>query len=83
MITQQAEAEGYLDPHYHKKIKQIIYKLLTILDAIHAKNIVHRDIKPNNILIRHSSPFDDEVEVLLADFGMAEEVSLDNFTELQ
>jgi len=38
---------------------------------MHAKNIVHRDIKPDNVLLKSSKKVDLNRKVCLADFGIA------------
>eukprot|EP00759_Apiculatamorpha_spiralis_P046436 PhF_6_TR42816/c1_g1_i2/m.64826/K08794/CAMK1; calcium/calmodulin-dependent protein kinase I len=45
----------------------IIYQVLDALTYLHDNNIVHRDIKPDNILVRQLDP----LEVVLCDFGLA------------
>lgn len=46
-------------------IIQIIYNLLCSLNFMHTANIVHRDIKPGNLLL------DADCKVKICDFGLA------------
>lgn len=50
------------------KSVEIIKKVAVALDYIHAKNINHLDVKPNNIMVRHN-----DGEVILIDFGVAKQ----------
>jgi protein kinase len=49
------------------KIRNIIFQVLQGLAHMHSRNIFHRDMKPENILIN-----DDNVKI--ADFGLAKEI---------
>jgi serine/threonine-protein kinase len=49
-------------------VREILLSLLPILDFVHSRGIVHRDIKPDNIIIRHR----DQKPVLI-DFGAVRE----------
>lgn len=51
-------------------IKMIAWQLLSSVDYIHTNNIVHRDIKPHNILM-------DGMKLYLIDFGIARFVGQD------
>lgn len=50
-------------------VKEILSNILNVLDYIHSRNIIHRDIKPDNIIIRRR----DEKPILI-DFGVVKEV---------
>lgn len=50
-----------------------IYQLLQALEFIHANNVLHRDLKPGNILLKHMTTTTGQSYWIpkLADFGMA------------
>lgn len=50
---------------------EIARRVANALDHANQLNLVHRDIKPKNILIGHSSGTQGPVEVKVADFGLA------------
>lgn len=54
-------------------LAHISYKILVSLHYIHEKNIAHRDIKPDNIMVVKQA---DGYDVKLIDFGLG--VELDN-----
>lgn len=49
-----------------EQAKSIIYQLLLALDYCHSSRVIHRDLKPQNILINR-----DNSSIKLADFGLA------------
>ncbi len=49
-----------------EQVKTIIYQLLLSLEYCHANRVVHRDLKPQNILVDRES-----LTIKLADFGLA------------
>ncbi|KAJ9134010.1 Serine/threonine-protein kinase RAD53 [Pleurostoma richardsiae] len=51
-------------------VKQMSSQLLDALGYLHEKNITHRDVKPDNILIQSHEPF----KVKLTDFGLSKMV---------
>lgn len=64
--------QDYFEP---KKALFLIRELVCILSVIWDKNIVHRDIKPDNILI------DSTGKVVIIDFGCARELDEKTITE--
>ena len=51
------------------EVRQFLHQMLPVLAHIHAQGIIHRDISPDNIILRNS----DRLPVLI-DFGVVKEV---------
>ena len=49
----------------HQLIKNLIYQLCKAVKYLHEQNIIHRDVKPENLLITNS------MKLKLCDFGFA------------
>ncbi len=58
----------YLSPVPYKEVCHIICQVLDGLEFAHSKGYVHRDIKPQNILLQNDSK---GVKAKLSDFGLA------------
>lgn len=52
----------------------VITAVASALDYAHKQGLLHRDVKPANIMLTHLDDDEDEQRVLLADFGIARNV---------
>ncbi|WP_016950745.1 serine/threonine-protein kinase [Anabaena sp. PCC 7108] len=64
-LTQMVEAKGYIA---ETTVREILLSLLSVLDYVHSKGIIHRDIKPDNIILRSH-----DNKPVLIDFGAVKE----------
>ena len=64
-LSQMVETSGTVS---ETVVKEILKNLLYVLNFVHSRKIIHRDIKPDNIIVRES----DNVPVLI-DFGAVRE----------
>lgn len=60
-LTQKIQQQGVL---HESAVKGILIDILPVLEFVHSKRIVHRDIKPDNIILRFS-----DGKPILIDFG--------------
>ncbi len=64
-LTEKVEQTGCLS---EKEVTRILTSLLHVLDYVHQQRIIHRDIKPDNVILRAS-----DNEPVLIDFGVVKE----------
>ena len=64
-LTEKLQREGVLPP---EEVRKIISSLLPVLTYVHNQQIIHRDVKPDNIILRQI----DGLPVLM-DFGAVKE----------
>jgi serine/threonine protein kinase len=55
------------DSFVESKAKLYITEILLALEALHSKDIIYRDLKPDNVLM------DSEGHIMLTDFGLSRE----------
>ncbi len=67
---QRRLASGPLDPRY---AATIVAQVASALDAAHNAGLVHRDVKPGNVLLAPSQALDGSDHVYLTDFGLTKQ----------
>ncbi len=64
-LTEKVQKQGLFS---ESAVQELFVNLLPVLDYVHSKHIVHRDIKPDNIIVRHR-----DGKPVLIDFGAVRE----------
>jgi serine/threonine-protein kinase/endoribonuclease IRE1 len=74
--TLQDYVEGKKGPELKKLIymKEVLYQATRGLNHLHSLNIVHRDIKPQNVLISLPDNMN-RVRALISDFGLCKKIN--------
>jgi len=79
VIAEQRERVGTRSPQavrdWHRRAAEIVLAVAEALECAHRANIVHRDVKPSNILM------DPRRGARLADFGIAKHLADDDRTQ--
>ncbi|MBC1223269.1 serine/threonine protein kinase [Nostoc sp. UCD121] len=61
-------------PGYHwseSQVVQLLREILDILDFVHSNGVIHRDVKPNNIIRRQQ-----DNKLVLVDFGVVKQINM-------
>ncbi|MEM7712249.1 MAG: serine/threonine-protein kinase [Cyanobacteria bacterium P01_A01_bin.68] len=72
-LETRQEADIWLRCYSEKEIREFLLNLLPVLHFVHERGVIHRDIKPQNI-IRRSSPQELMGDLVLIDFGSSKEL---------
>ncbi|MEO8394488.1 MAG: serine/threonine-protein kinase [Chloroflexota bacterium] len=62
------------------EVLYILQPLCSALDHAHARNVLHRDVKPSNILLDMT---EDDPQIFLSDFGLSKVIGMISLTETQ
>ncbi|MEL7358013.1 MAG: serine/threonine-protein kinase [Cyanobacteria bacterium J06560_6] len=74
LLQERQRSDGYFS---ETEVTQLLYQLLPVLSYIHSLGLIHRDIAPDNIILRQS----DGLPVLI-DFGSVKELAATVRSEL-
>ncbi|MFE4107355.1 protein kinase domain-containing protein, partial [Almyronema epifaneia] len=65
------ETRLHQDSHFNEtEVRQLFYQLLPVLDYVHSLGVIHRDISPDNLILRNQ-----DGKPVLIDFGGVKQVA--------
>jgi serine/threonine protein kinase len=67
-------AQRFTDGMAPAQVVRIVTAVASALDYAHKQGLLHRDVKPANIMLTHVDDDEDDQRVLLTDFGIARRV---------
>ena len=65
-LREKVQSQGQLSP---REVREILIKLLSVLDYLHEHRVIHQNIKPKNIILR-----DDDRLPMLINFGSIKQI---------
>ena len=67
-LSEHVQRHGPLQPEV---AGQVLKQILKALEVAHEREVVHRDLKPDNVLLEHKVEADQVPHIRVADFGIA------------
>jgi hypothetical protein len=77
-LKARIKRDGPLDP---ERTVDLIGQVASALNAAHQKGLIHRDVKPANILLASGHGMEESDHVYLSDFGVAKQPASDALTK--
>jgi serine/threonine protein kinase len=84
LVQELIEGQNLLDELHaqgafnESQIRELLMDLLPVLQFIHDRDVIHRDVKPENIIRRRSPQIPSDWQLVLVDFGASKVVTSEN-----